>query len=90
MLPDPAWSTRLRAVFGAPLHDVHRAQIEGLVAAGAREHVDLDFKQELYGNSDAAKRELAADVAAMRNDGAGVIVLGVTPPAPRLPRPQHG
>lgn len=76
-MADQAWATRLRDVFGAALQTVTREHVERLVTSGAREWVDLDFKQELYGNSDSQKRELAADIAAMRNDGAGVIVLGV-------------
>jgi Putative DNA-binding domain len=73
----PAWTTRLRDVFGAPLADVRQEHIEGLVASGAREAADLDFKASLYGKTEQAMRELCKDIAAMRNDRGGVIVLGV-------------
>jgi hypothetical protein len=49
----------------------------GLVDAGVAEAFDLDFKQELYGRTDADKRALATDVAALANTAGGIIVLGV-------------
>jgi predicted HTH transcriptional regulator len=48
-----------------------------LVEERVQETFDLDFKRDLYGNSDGAKRELAADVAAMANSGGGLIILGI-------------
>jgi hypothetical protein len=73
----PAWTTRLRDVFGAPLAEVSHEHIEGLVSSGAREAADLDFKASLYGKGEQATRELCKDIAAMRNDRGGVILLGV-------------
>jgi hypothetical protein len=73
----PAWTTRLRDVFGAPLPDVRQEHIEGLVSSDAREAADLDFKASLYEKTEQATRELCKDIAAMRNDRGGVIVLGV-------------
>jgi hypothetical protein len=74
---DPAWSGRLRAIFGAPLGEVEYEHIEALVPAQVSEAADLDFKEALYGNSAGDKHELCKDVAAMRNHRGGVIVLGV-------------
>lgn len=68
---------RLRQVFGAELSAITHADVEGLVAAGVTEAADLDFKRELYGNNDKAKRDLCGDVAAQANSGGGLIVLGV-------------
>jgi hypothetical protein len=52
------------------IHDaVKRAEVEDF---------DLDWKGELYPKSDAAKRDLAKDVAGLANHLGGVIVLGVT------------
>jgi Putative DNA-binding domain len=48
-----------------------------LVENGVREDADLDFKRDRYGQSDQAKREFAADVAAMANDRGGLIIIGV-------------
>jgi predicted HTH transcriptional regulator len=38
----------------------------------------LEFKGELYGGNDRAKRDLAGDVAALANTAGGVLLLGVT------------
>jgi hypothetical protein len=74
---DAGWSTRLRDVFGAALEDIENAHIKALVDGGVTEAADLDFKATLYGTTDDKKRELCKDIAAMRNDRGGVIVLGV-------------
>lgn len=63
---------------------ITHADVEGLVAAGVAEAADLDFKRELYGNNDKAKRDVCGDVAAQANSGGGLIVLG----APEITR--HG
>ena len=64
-------------MFGAQLSEVTAAHVLGLVANAVQEDFDLDFKAQMYGNSDAEKRDLAADVAAMANSAGGVMVLGV-------------
>ena len=74
---DAAWSTRLRDVFGAALEEIESGHIKGLVEGDVMEAPDLDFKATLYGTTDDNKRELCKDIAAMRNDRGGVIVLGV-------------
>jgi hypothetical protein len=71
------WGSRLRDVFGAPLQEIGVGHIEALVKDAVREAADLDFKQALYGKGDPNKQELCKDIAAMRNDRGGVIVLGV-------------
>lgn len=71
------FSRRLEVLFGARLNDVDHGHIEALVTNGVTEDFDLDFKSELYGNNDAAKRDLAGDVAALANTAGGVIVLGM-------------
>jgi hypothetical protein len=74
---DPTWSGRLRAVFGAPLPEIGIEHIEALVRANVPEEADLDFKESLYANSASGRHELCKDIAAMRNNRGGVIVLGV-------------
>jgi hypothetical protein len=81
----PAWqvgsmafrSRRLEDLLGGPLDAVTAAQIRGLVDNRVQERFDLEFKQQHYGASDANKRDLAIDVAAMANTAGGLIVLGV-------------
>ncbi len=70
-------TTRLEALLGAPIVELTEPAIRALVTTAAREDTDLEFKGELYGNSDAEKKDLAADVAAMANALGGVILLGV-------------
>jgi hypothetical protein len=59
------------------LEDVTPEGVQGLVAAGAQEAYDLDFKRELYGRGDSDKRALAGDVAALANTAGGVIAIGI-------------
>jgi hypothetical protein len=70
-------SRRLEAAFGAPLSEVTASHVLDVVTGGVQEDFDLDFKAQMYGASDADKRELASDVAAMANSAGGVIILGV-------------
>jgi Schlafen, AlbA_2 len=74
---DPAWASRLRAIFGVPVGMVEAKHIGQLIRSKVREDADLDFKQDLYGAADRDKRSLAADIAAMCNGRGGVIVIGV-------------
>jgi hypothetical protein len=48
-----------------------------LVSNQVPEAFDLDYKAELYGGSDSAKRALAGDVAALANTAGGLLVLGI-------------
>jgi hypothetical protein len=74
---DPAWTSSLRDLLGTSLSDVCPEDIQSLADQQLREVAELDFKSELYGNGESDRRELAADIASMRNDRGGVIVLGV-------------
>jgi hypothetical protein len=73
----PSWSSRLRDVFGPSFADLENVDIAALVEQGVRADADLSFRATLYGKSAVEQRELCRDVAAMRNDRGGVIVLGV-------------
>jgi hypothetical protein len=70
-------SRRLERLFGARLDAVLHAQVADLVTNSVTEAYDLDFKAELYGNSDKDKRSCAGDVAALANTAGGVVVLGI-------------
>jgi hypothetical protein len=70
-------SRRLERLFGVRLEQVTHAHVAALVTNAVPEAFDLEFKAELYGRSDKAKRDLASDIAAMANTAGGVIVLGV-------------
>lgn len=70
-------SRRLEQLFGAPLGEVSHEQVAALVTNATPETYDLDFKAEMYGRSDAGKRALAVDVAAMANTAGGMIAVGI-------------
>lgn len=71
-------SRRIESLFGVSLEGLTEAEIQSLVTNQVEESYDLDFKEELYGSNDSAKRSLAGDIAAMANTAGGVIVLGVS------------
>lgn len=71
------WSLRLVDLLGARLDEAAEEHLERLVAGGVREDADLDYKQQRYGNSDQAKRDLAGDLAAMANGRGGLIIIGI-------------
>src|SRR5690348_6346497 len=70
-------SRRLETILGTPLDDLQYHHLEGLVTNHVPEAFDLDFKRELYGNTDKDKLALAGDVAALANTAGGLLVLGI-------------
>src|SRR3712207_3632846 len=73
----PAWSRPLADLLGAPLHAIDAGRVNAWVVEGVREGEQIDFKRELYGNGDSARRELAGDPAAFANHRGGLLILGV-------------
>lgn len=71
------WALRLAELVGVPPEEITEEHLARLVAGAVPEDADLDFKQERYGNSDSAKRDLAGDIAAMGNSRGGVIIIGI-------------
>lgn len=70
------WAGRLRSVLGRSPEELVWPDLAALVGS-AVEADDLDFKRDLYGNADADKQELAADVASFANHRGGLILIGV-------------
>ncbi|WP_405910216.1 ATP-binding protein [Streptomyces sp. NBC_00828] len=62
---------------GVPVSDATHAHVHALINGAVPEDYDLDFKRELYGRNDGAKRALSGDVAAMANTSGGLIILGL-------------
>lgn len=69
--------TRIEALLGVTIPEVDEAALERLVAGAAREEQDLEYKRELYGNTDKEKKDLAGDVAALANTVGGLLILGI-------------
>lgn len=70
-------SRRLETILGGPLGTVGYDKVAGIIATSPPEAQDLDYKAELYGNGDSARRDLAGDVAALANSTGGLIILGI-------------
>jgi hypothetical protein len=70
-------SRRLQTVLGASLDELRYEHLEALVTNHVPEEFDLDFKRELYGNTDGDRKALATDVAALANTAGGLLVLGI-------------
>ena len=70
-------SRRLETLLGTPLDALQYEHLAALVTSQVAEAFDLDFKAQLYGNSDRDRRGLATDVAALANTAGGLLVLGI-------------
>ena len=53
------------------------ADLEELVAAQVPEGLRLEYKRELYGDSDKSKREFLKDITAFANSHGGHLILGI-------------
>lgn len=62
---------------GKLLVDTTAADIEMLIKDRISESIVLDYKEELPGKTEAARKEFAKDVSAMANTRGGVLVYGV-------------
>jgi len=63
--------------FDKPIDKLTSADIEELVAEGARESRVLDFKLTLPGRSDGDKKEFLADVSSFANASGGYLLSGI-------------
>ena len=61
-----------------PIDQITEADLNDLVSAAVAEQKTLDYKRDLPGNNDAAKRELLADVSSFANTAGGDLVFGMT------------
>jgi hypothetical protein len=59
------------------LADIVAADIEALVTNAASESTTLEFKRDLPGGGDEAKREFLADTSALANSAGGDILFGI-------------
>jgi len=63
--------------FNKPVGELAFADIEALIQNGIPEGRTLDYKRDLYGNSDAEKKEFLCDICAFANTTGGYLVIGV-------------
>jgi hypothetical protein len=57
--------------------EITESHLLRLIDQGVTEAMDIEFKQALYGRSDADRREFLKDVTAMANTAGGHIIIGV-------------
>ncbi len=72
-----SWLTRVELLLGTSVANVDAGALGRLVTNSVAEDQDLEFKGQLYGNADKAKRDLASDVAAIANAVGGLLVIGI-------------
>ena len=68
---------RVEALIGCRLGEIDAAVVDRIVAMCTREDTDLDFKREVYAQTEKGHRDAASDVAAMANGPGGAIFLGI-------------
>jgi hypothetical protein len=59
------------------LEHINEADLQGLIAAGRAEGVQLDFKRGFPGNTDEEKKEFLADASSFANKIGGDLVFGI-------------
>src|SRR4051812_19667531 len=59
------------------LDRISEADLQALIATNTTEGRELDFKRDVYGASDADKREFLADISAFANTSGGHLVIGM-------------
>lgn len=70
-------SRRLESLLGGQWDELDETHLQRLIDERVREDFDLDYKAELYGNSEGAKHDLAVDIAKFANHQGGLLLLGV-------------
>ncbi|HEY3514581.1 MAG TPA: ATP-binding protein [Kribbella sp.] len=75
----PPWVRvpRLEAILGCRLGDLDWSRVAALASDAQPEDLTLEYKERLYGNSDAERRELAKDVASLANASGGLLIIGL-------------
>lgn len=68
---------RVEALIGCRLGEIDASLVERIVAMHTREDTDVDFKREVYAQTEKGHRDAATDVAAMANGPGGVVFLGI-------------
>ncbi|WP_425399080.1 AlbA family DNA-binding domain-containing protein [Aeoliella sp.] len=62
-----------------PIDIIDRQDVDALIADRVSESKTLEYKQQLPGNTDSAKKEFLADVSSFANASGGDILFGIQP-----------
>jgi len=63
---------------GRSLRDIGEADIRRLIELGLAEHLELEYKSELYGGNLQGRKEFLLDVAMFANTNGGILIIGVS------------
>jgi predicted HTH transcriptional regulator len=62
---------------GRRLRDIREADVRALVQSRLEEHLQLDYKSEIYDDTDRGRREFLLDICMFANTVGGVVLIGV-------------
>jgi hypothetical protein len=62
---------------GRPLREIGEADIRAVINSGLEEHIQLEYKSELYEDNHAGKREFLLDVCMFANTLGGILLIGI-------------
>lgn len=62
---------------GRPLRDIHETDIRTIIESGLEEHLQLEYKSQLYQNNDHDRREFLLDICMFANSSGGILLIGV-------------
>lgn len=63
---------------GRQLRDLTEADIHQVIGSGLAEHLQLEYKSELYQNNDPGNKESLLDICMFANADGGILLLGVS------------
>jgi hypothetical protein len=63
---------------GRSLRDIREPDLRGLVDSGLAEHLQLEYKSELYGHNQAGRKEFLLDICMFANTEGGILLLGIS------------
>ncbi|MEH7909168.1 ATP-binding protein [Rhizobium laguerreae] len=65
------------SIFQPEFENIAEVDVQQLVTDGQTEGMHVEFKRDMYGNSDADKKELLKDLSSFANSAGGHLVIGI-------------
>ena len=65
------------SIFQPNFESIVEADVQQLVTDGQTEGMHVEFKRDMYGNSDADKKEFLKDLSSFANSAGGHLVIGI-------------
>ena len=64
-------------IFRPNFSDIDEGDVEQLLTSGQAEGVQVEFKRDIYGNSDSDKKEYLKDISSFANTAGGHLLIGI-------------